>query len=152
MARSLVLAEIVKNGVTNPSAKSVMLLSNRILNLDQGTMTYNGSLINCTTIKYMVGDGSLPYQFVVTQAASDIRASVNTANTSNNIEVVSLTKINTDGTTQALIVNVSELVYAYAYPTSTFDSLVGIEDTVKTAVNAIRADQGVGSLVASLNS
>jgi hypothetical protein len=151
MARSLVLAEIVKNGVTNPSAKSVMLLSGKIVDLSQGTMTYNGSVINCATIKYMVGDGSAPYQFVVTQAVSDIRASVNTANTSNNIEVVALTKINTDGTTQSLTVNISELVYAYAYPTSTFDSLVGIEDVTKTAVNAIRADQGVGSLVASLN-
>lgn len=151
MARSLVLSEIVKNGVTYPSAKSCMYLSERIVEMTQGTMTFNGSVINCATIKYLVGDGSAPYQVVVTQAVSDIRASVNTANTSNSIVNVAITKINDDGTTQALSVNVSELVYAYAYPTSTFDSLLGIEDVTKTAVNNIRADQTVGVLVAALN-
>lgn len=151
MARSLVLSEIVKNGVTYPSAKSCMYLSERIVEMTQGTMTFNGSVINCATIKYLVGDGSAPYQVVVTQAVSDIRASVNTANTSNSIVNVAITKINDDGTTQALSVNVSELVYAYAYPTSTFDSLLGIEDVTKTAVNNIRADQTVGALVAALN-
>jgi len=151
MARSLVLSEIVKNGVTYPSAKSCMYMSARILDLTQGTMTYNGSVINCCTIKYMVGDGSNPYQVVVTQAASDIRASVNTANTSNSITNIAITKINADSTTQALSINVSELVYAYAYPTTTFDSLVGIENATQTVVEAIRADQQVGSLVASLN-
>jgi len=99
----------------------------------------------------MVGDGSNPYQVVVTQAASDIRASVNTANTSNSITNIAITKINADSTTQALSINVSELVYAYAYPTTTFDSLVGIENATQTVVEAIRADQQVGSLVASLN-
>jgi hypothetical protein len=87
----------------------------------------------------------------VTQAASDIRASVNTANTSNSITNIAITKINDDSTTQSLSVSVASLVYAYAYPTSTYDSLVGIEDPTLTAVSNIRADQGVGSLVASLN-
>lgn len=151
MARSLVLSEIVKNGITYPAAKSCMYITERILDLAQGTMTYNGSVINCATIKYLVGDGSAPHEIVVTQAVSDIRASVNTANTSNSIEVVAITKINDNGTTQAMTINASELVYAYAYPTSTFDSLLGIEDVTKTAVNYIRADQTVGALVAALN-
>ena len=98
MANSLALSEIQVNGITYPSAKTALLMSHRVHGLTQTTMTYNRSLINCTQIKYLVGDGSDPQIRVVTQAASDIRTSINTANTSNNIDVVAVTKKNSDGT------------------------------------------------------
>lgn len=152
MARSLVLQEVQINGVTNPSAKSVMLMSERFVSYSQTTMTYNGSLINATSIKYMVGDGSNPNQIMVTNAASDIRASVNTANTSNNIDILALTKKNSDGTTQSLNVSVKDIVRAYAHPDSTFDALVLLEDTTQTVISAIKTDEMVQGIVTSLNS
>lgn len=152
MARSLVLQEVQINGVTNPSAKSVMLMSERFVSYSQTTMTYNGSLINATSIKYMVGDGSNPNQIMVTNAASDIRASVNTANTSNNIDTLALTKKNSDGTTQSLNVSVNDIVRAYAHPDSTFDALVLLEDTTQTVISAIKTDEMVQGIVTSLNS
>lgn len=152
MARSLVLAQIQINGVTNPSAKSVMLMSGRILRTDQSTMTYNGSLINCTTIQYMEGDGARPTNIIVTQAASDIKASVNTANTTNSITELTLTKKNSDGTTQTINFGIGNLLRAYAHPDSTFDSLVMYEDATASLITAIKADQTVGAIVASLNS
>lgn len=152
MARSLVLAEAQINGVTNSSTRSVMLMSERILGLDQTLMTYNGSLINATSIKYMFGDGSRPDQIMVTQAASDIRASVNTANTSNNIDVLALTRKNDNGTTTAINVNVSDIVRAYAHPDSTFDALVIIENATRDKPENIKSDETVQSIVTSLNS
>lgn len=152
MARSLVLAEIQIDGITNPSAKSVMLMSQRILRTDQSTMTYNGSLINCTVIQYMQGDGSAPNRIVVTQAASDITASVNTANTSNSITELTLTKKNSNGTTNTINFGINNLLRAYAHPDSTFDSLVLYEDATASLITAIKADETVDAIVASLNS
>lgn len=152
MARSLVLPQIQINGVTNPSAQSVMLMSERILEMSQTLMTYNGSVINATSIKYMVGDGSNPDLIMVTSAASDIRASVNTANTSNNIDILALTEKKLDGTTVSINVNVNDIVRAYAHPDSTFDSLVLLENATRDRMNAIKADEQVGGIVTSLNS
>ncbi len=152
MANSLALSEIQVNGITYPSAKTALLMSHRVHGLTQTTMTYNGSLINCTQIKYLVGDGSAPQLRIVTQAASDIRTSINTANTSNNIDVVAVTKKNSDGTTQALTVNIADIVAAYAHPDSTFDSLLMIENLTQTEWPAIKADQTVQSLQTSINS
>jgi|APGre2960657404_1045060.scaffolds.fasta_scaffold00127_10 hypothetical protein len=152
MARSLVLQEAQINGVTNPSTKSVMLMSQRILGLSQTLMTYNGTLINATSIKYMFGDGSKPDQIMVTQAASDIRASVNTANTSNNIDILALTRKNANGTTTAINVNVSDIVRAYASPDSTFDALVITENATRDQTENITADEMVQGIVTSLNS
>lgn len=151
MARSLVLQEIQIGSIIYPSAKSAGLMSNRIHGLTQTTMTYNGTLINCTQIKYLVGDGSAPQLRIVTQAASDIRTSINTANTSNNVDVVSITQKNTDGTTTARTVNVADIVAFYAHPDSTFDSLLQIEDLVQTTWPAIKADESVQSIQSSLN-
>lgn len=152
MARTFVLQEAQINGFTNPSTKSVMLVSERILGLDQTVMTYNGSVINATAVKYMVGDGSRPDMIMVTQAASDIRASVNTANTSNNIDVLAVTKINSDSTTQSINVNVTDIVRAYAHPDSTFDSLLLTENATRDLMISMKADQTVQGIVTSLNS
>lgn len=152
MAKSLVLQEAQINGFTNPSARSVMLVSERILGLDQTTMTYNGTFINATAVKYMVGDGSRPDQIMVTQAASDIRASVNTANTSNNIDLLALTRKNPNGTTTAINVNVDDIVRAYAHPDSTFDSLVLTENATRDLMSSMKADEMVQGIVTSLNS
>lgn len=151
MARSLVLQEVQINGFTNPTQRSVLLMSERILRMDQTLLNYNGTLINSAQITYMVGDGSKPDLIMVRQAVSDIRASVNTANTSNNIDVIGITRKNQNGTTTAYTIGIGDIVRAYAHPESTFDSLLITENATKDYTDAFKADESVQALQTALN-
>ncbi len=150
MARSLTLTQRMFNGITN-NAKQVGIISERVLNMAAAEYVINGTTVTGTLITYAVGDNSLPTQIFVTQTAANIQTSINTANTSNNIDSILITKKNTDGTTQALYLPPSRIYAFYAHPDTSFDTLFMYEDEVNSQVVAIKADQTVGGIVASLN-
>lgn len=151
MARSLTLTQRMFNGITN-NAKQVGIISERVLNMAAASYVINGTTVTGTLITYAVGDNSLPTDIFVTQSAADIQTSINTANTSNNIDSILITKKNTDGTTQALYLPPSRIYAFYAHPDTSFDTLLMYEDEVNSQVIAIKADQTIGGIVASLNS
>jgi len=150
MARSLTLTQRKFNGIDN-AAKQVGIISERVLSMAAAEYVINGSTVTGTLLEYSTGDNSLPAQIFVTQTAANIQTSINTANTSNNIDSITVTKKNSDGTTQTLYLPPSRIYAFYSHPDTTFDSLLMYEDVALDQVIAIKADQTVGALVAALN-
>lgn len=147
----IALIQYQRNAEITYPVKLVGINTDKIISLEQRTVTYRGTATFVTLIKYMVGDGSNPDEIYVSQKASDIKASVNTANTSNSIKEVTITRKNDDSTTTILYQPIAQISTFYNHPDSAADTLMITEDVLLTRNFFYKADETVSAIVALMN-
>lgn len=144
MSRLLALNELAVNGIDNPSSKGVLLAASRLRGIND--VDPSGSEIN-----YFESFGSQNPKFSVGEAKSTVLSRANAANTTNNVVELSLTEKFSDGTTQAITVNIEEILRVYPYPGDSADSFLVLEDETRTSIITKRVDETWAAIQSAAN-
>lgn len=149
-------AEVIGNKIRvypSDANGSVALTSFAVtLGSAQPTVSYasgNISGVDGTTVLLSNLDGSASDVLTVSDSASTITTRLNTANTTNSVNLIPLTVKNTDGTTTAIKVNVDQLWWVINDPTDSADGVVAYADTAKDRMIVVTTDEN-GAAVAAL--
>lgn len=91
MARLFSISVTKKNGTLNSSPVTTLLNSKNVISVQDVNENFTGNRVWYSLLKMRVYDDAQPDQYYTTTPASTITATINTANTSNNIETIPLT-------------------------------------------------------------
>ena len=100
---------------------------------------------------YKNADGSMTNVILTTTTKAALISAANTANTTNNVNIIPLTRKNEDGTTTAITVNVADIVTMYADPKTPADSIVQYMDAANDRLQVITVDETASAIVALTN-
>lgn len=129
MARLYTFSEIKKNGTVNDTAISKRLNCRNVLTVQTVTDNFTGTAATYTLLRGRVNDDSEPDMYYSTSPASAVAASINTANTTNNIFSIPLTVSVDDAVTS--FSKYFDPMYIYEvlpHPTVSADSIMIYEE------------------------
>lgn len=113
--------------------------------------TSNDSLAAGATVNFANLDGSATEYLTVSDSVSTINTRLNTANTTNNIAIISVTKKNDDGTTGTLTIPVNAIQWTMADPKVSGDSIIGYANPANDRLIVVNCTDTVASVVAQIN-
>ena len=113
--------------------------------------TSNDSLAAGATVNFANLDGSATEYLTVSDSVSTINTRLNTANTTNNIAIISVTKKNDDGTTGTLTIPVNAIQWTMADPAVSGDSIIGYATPANDRLVVVNCTDTVASVVAQIN-
>jgi uncharacterized cupredoxin-like copper-binding protein len=113
--------------------------------------TSSDSLAAGATVNFANLDGSMTNYMTVSDSATTINTRLNTANTSNNIARISVTKKNDDGTTSTLPIPVNAIQWCMADPATSGDSIIEYATPANDRTIVVNCTDTVASVVAQIN-
>ena len=138
------------NALGNAAVTSVLVTSGASQATATITASSDISAIGATVLTSNL-DGSATDYLTVSDSSSTINTRLNTANTSNSIQIISVTNKNTDGTTGTLTIPVNALRWAMADPKVSGDSIIGYADTAYDRLIVVNCTDTIASVVAAVN-
>lgn len=96
MARLITFNEIKKNGTVHTSSVPVLLNTKKITEVMTVTENFSGATTSYAWLKYRLNDSSDDEAYYTTTPASAVQTAINTPNTTNDIEVIKLTILDSD--------------------------------------------------------
>ena len=115
-------------------------------------MTYaSGSIAGVSGTNVLLAnlDGSMSDVITVTNTVAAVKTALNTANTTNSVNAITLTVKNNDGTTSSTTININQLLWAIDDPTDSADGIVAYADAANDRAIVVVTDEN-GAAVAAL--
>lgn len=152
MARLITLNEIKKNGTVHAASIPVLMNTKKITEIRAVTENFSGTSTTYSWVKYRLNDSSDDDVFYSADPASAIQASINTPNTTNDIETIPLTILNKDLTVHNTeFFNPRFIQNVYQLPANTAHSVLLYEQPGHPYLNEYIVSESQSAILALAN-
>jgi len=120
----------------------------------QPTVSYASGTTNSTAgteVLFSNLDGSMSDKLTVSDTVSAVNTQLNTANTTNSVNIIPLTVKNLDGTTSAIEINTDQLLWTINDPKASGDGYVAYADAANDRMIVVVTDENAAAVAALAN-